>query len=224
MESWKMFMNYRRMRHIKRCNNFPTLVSIDVAQHSYYTTMLSMLFADECVQNTTLLIVIDMERLLRKSLLHDTEEAFTSDIPYPIKHASESIHDGLENVIHHKMIELIGENSIMLDWEFYRKHCKNGIEGSIVSFCDMLELALWCYEEYCIGNRNIISLLDNCNKYLDELLNESVFKLYGKSLSVLKEQNRISELIPSIWYLRQMVQRDEVSGEYKIHDFVADLP
>ena len=87
-----IFMNIRRLRHIKRCNNFPTLNPTDVAQHSYFTTMLAMLFVDELVENSEEKVPIDKETVLRKCLLHDFEEAFTSDIPYPVKHMNFFIH------------------------------------------------------------------------------------------------------------------------------------
>ncbi len=56
----------------------------DVAQHSYFTALYAMILADlERVKETT---KVDVEKLLRMSLLHDAEEARTGDIHHPFKH------------------------------------------------------------------------------------------------------------------------------------------
>ena len=43
----KIFMNLRRLKDIKRCNNFPVVNQEDVAQHSFYVTLLAMFIANE---------------------------------------------------------------------------------------------------------------------------------------------------------------------------------
>lgn len=215
-ETWQIVMNYRRMRHIRRCNNFPTLQQEDVAQHSYYTAMLAMLFKDECDaygENQ-----LDIGLLLRKCLLHDTEEAFTADIPYPVKHADEVVHTRLESVINCQMMNLTSDASVAMIWEIVRQECKSGIEGSVVAFCDMLELALYSYEEVSLGNRAMVVMLDNCNKYLEELA-------YGALRAVFPDkQEHLQTIVPSIWKLFNLVQRDSNSGEYVFKDYVIDLP
>lgn len=230
MLSHKLFMNFRRMRHIKRCNNFPTLIPTDVAQHSYFTTMLAMLFVDELEFETGFSDIkpkpVNAEILLRKCMLHDLEEAFTSDIPYPVKHMSEEVHRYLENGINDKyatLIEKDGKNFVMSRWNYNRHNCKDGVEGSIVAFCDMLELALYCYEELCRGNKSLEVLLDNCNEYLDELLCNVFMNLYDVDLNYFKNTDKISAVVPSIWELRQIVSRDEASGEYNLQDFTVDI-
>ena len=215
-EPWKIFMNYRRMRHIRRCNNFPTLQQEDVAQHSYYTTMLAMLFKDECdkynPENS-----LNGEMLLRKCLLHDTEEAFTSDIPYPIKHCDEVVHSRLEDAVNHKMMDLSEQSQVLINWEIYRQECKSGIEGKVVAFCDMLELALYSYEELTLGNRSMTVMLDNCNEYLEDLAYEALNAVFPE------EKCHLQTFVPTIWELFSLVQRDSNSGNYVFKDYVTDL-
>ena len=94
----KIFMNYRRLKDIKRCNNFPVVNQEDVAQHSFYVTLLAMALADE--YNTWAgdinmgyhpfdvehqYMIAKTEIVIRKALTHDLEESFTSDIPWNIK-------------------------------------------------------------------------------------------------------------------------------------------
>lgn len=215
MDSVQAFMNFRRMRHIKRCNTYPTTNPTDVAQHSYFVTMLAMLFADEYESNRIKLekpdcwATVDMEKLLRKAMLHDIEEVFISDIPYTVKHAADSLHNELEKVTNAIMDDVM-ESVVMRRWEAYREYCKAGNGGSIVAFCDMLELAIYSYEEMLTGNSYMKNLLSNCNKYLDGLL-ESVIK----GLGYIEDDNEwfdlevvCSKLIPSIWELRCYVATD----------------
>lgn len=229
MESNKLFMNYRRIRHIKRCNNFRVITPTDVAQHSYFTTMLATLFVDEfnmnkCTTDIRPIKLPNTEILLRKCLFHDLEEAFTSDIPYPVKHASSEIHAHLEFGLNAMMQELIGKNNyVMKSWDSLRARCKDGVEGSIVAFCDMLELAIYCYEELCVGNTSFEVLLDNCNKYLDGLLWGVFMNLYGTNFSSFKDTEELVQLVPSIWKLRQMVSRNELTKNYVLQDFTVDI-
>ena len=226
MESYKLFMNCRRLRHIKRCNNFSVINPTDVAQHSYFTTMLAMLLIDEFneYKGSNSSRAVDTELLLRKCLVHDFEEAFTSDIPYTVKHMSSEVSAGLSDGVDSCMRSLIGRyNSVMKSWDNYRRTCKNGVEGLIVAFCDMLELSLYCYEELCIGNRSITPILDNCNSYLDDLLSQVVMELYDKDLNYLKEVGDLDRLLPSISKLRQIVQRNESTNEYVLQYFTVDI-
>ena len=220
IETWQLFMNCRRMRHIRRCNNFPTLQQEDVAQHGFYVTMLAMLFNDECrLYNEK--CMLNAEFLLRKCLLHDTEETFTSDIPYPIKHSDGIIHERLENNINQAMMKLAGDSQISMNWEIFRQECKSGIEGKVVAFCDMLELALYSYEEISLGNKMMTVMLDNCNKYLEDLLVDAVTSVFPEDVEV---KCQIPSVVPHIWKLFSLVQRDSASGEYVFKDYVVDLP
>ena len=178
----KMFMNYRRMRNIKRCNTFPTVNPIDVAQHSYYVTMLAMIFSDEYntwAEDSNLeyhpldienqLPLLNTEIVLRKALLHDTEESITSDIPWNIKHMDEETHKAIEKAIN-KRIDKAYEGTKTM--ELYHKlgaGCKEGFEGQVVDLADMTELALYCYEELAMGNNYMESMLDKCKKLLSNL-------------------------------------------------------
>ena len=223
MNSVQAFMNFRRMRHIKRCNTYPTSNPTDVAQHSYFVTMLAMLFADEYESNRMKLekpdcwVTIDTEKLLRKAMLHDIEEVFISDIPYTVKHASDSLHNELEKVTNATMTDVM-ESAVMRRWEAYREYCKTGVEGSIVAFCDMLELAIYSYEEMITGNSYMSELLNNCNDYLDDLLKNVINSLgYTEDANEgLDLEDVCRKLIPSICELRCSVATDS----YNIKGFM----
>lgn len=154
----KVFLNFRRLRHIQRCNNFARVMSEDDAQHSYFTTMLAMIIADEYnAKNDEL---VNTELVIRKALMHDTDEVVTGDIPFNVKHADKQLNTSLAKVmstIVQKLYE--GSSTQFQKYRVVADTCKQGIEGSIVDLADMLELAVYCHEEVNAGNDNMNSLL-----------------------------------------------------------------
>ena len=171
----KIFMNYRRMKEIKRCNNFPVINQEDVAQHSFYTTLLAMTLADE--YNTWAADanfgyhpfdvehqqpVVNTEVVVRKALLHDLEESFTSDIPWNIKHMTPEVHETLTKAIEQKINSIYEGSQTMEMYHEINRKCKDGFEGEFVNLADMLELGIYCWEEYIKGNHYLKSMLDKC--------------------------------------------------------------
>ena len=177
----EMFQNYRRLRYIKRCNNYPTIISMDVAQHSYFTTMIAMILTDEYntwVEEHNLgyhpsdmenyYVSLKTETVLRKALVHDIEESFTSDIPYNVKHLNAKIHDALVedlgSYVDLQYIEAVTTNL----YNKLNKSCKSGFEGQVVAVSDMIELAWYCCDEMALGNVHLKPILARCKEFLDE--------------------------------------------------------
>lgn len=173
----KVFCNYRRLKEIKRCNNFPVVNKEDVAQHSFYVTLLAMVVADEYNQYVAshnsayhpydvenLMNVVKIEPLLRKALLHDVEESFTSDIPWNVKHADEETHKVIERAIAKKLEDSYEGSKSMKLYQEIGTRCKDEFEGKFVDICDMLELSQYCFEEVAMGNSYIKPLLDKANR------------------------------------------------------------
>lgn len=171
----EIFMNYRRLKEIKRCNNFPVIVSEDVAQHSFYVTILAMAIADEyntwaCdinmgfhpydVENQY--PVAKTEIVIRKALAHDLEESFTSDIPWNIKHMSEDVHKTITDAISARMNKIYEESSTMAMYKTLNDQCKDGFEGQFVNIADMIELGIYCWEEKAKGNQFLQPMIDKC--------------------------------------------------------------
>lgn len=170
----RMLMNYRRMRSVKRCNNFLVYKPEDVAQHSYFVAQLAMVLVDEYNQyiqefwvEDTETKFVSVEKVLRKALLHDTDEAFSSDIPWNIKHSTPEAHEQINKAVELMMDKVYeGTSDLFLSYHDMAAHCKDGFEGQIVDVADMLELALHCWEEYAIGNHWMKPLLDKCVKII----------------------------------------------------------
>lgn len=196
----KMFMNYRRMRHIRRCNTFPVLNPIDVAQHSYYVTMLAMAISDE--YNTyadeynldfhpldfdNRLELLNTEVVLRKALCHDTEESITSDIPWNIKHMTPEVHQMLSEAINTKVDKAYEGTSTMEIYHKLGKECKDKLEGKIVDLADMTELAIYCWEEIAEGNNYMKSMLNKCLKLMDSYTQDTVIPVASHLFTSIRE-------------------------------------
>jgi 5'-deoxynucleotidase YfbR-like HD superfamily hydrolase len=162
------------MKNIKRCNNFPVVQVEDVAQHSFYVTLLAMNIADEynmwASKNDRM--QVDVESVMKKALLHDTEESFTSDIPWNIKHANDTIHNMMEEIIGIKIDEAYKRADNMFQkYKDIARSCKDDFSGKIVGLADSTELAIYCYEEYTLGNMWIEELLKKSIRIVRECLN-----------------------------------------------------
>lgn len=205
----KIFLNFFRLKYIKRCNNFPTIHPETVATHSFYTTLLAMAIVDE--YNTWVDENFDFyasdapspmnsEKVLRKALMHDVEESFTSDIPWNIKHHSEEVHKAIAEAIKDKMERVYKGSEHAVMWKELNQTAKDGLEGALVDLCDMLELAMFCYEEKQKGNAYMSTLLKkaiNCltkHKMYEVMLKAS--PLFNSSMGLLcTENNLASELL-----------------------------
>lgn len=162
-----VFMNYRRLRHLTRCNNFHKVSSEDVAQHSYYVAMLAMIITDELKEKGKKL---DELLILRKALLHDVSEAVTGDIPHNVKKYVEFTVD-LEGVLTNIAGEYYteGVSGRFGQYALWESSCKYGDSGEVVALVDMLELAVYCYEETLLGNKVIIPLYEKAIRLVKEI-------------------------------------------------------
>lgn len=211
----QIFMNSRRMRHIKRCNNFPCLLPEDVAQHSYFVAVLSRVFTEEynsfCEHLGNLDKKLDCLEVLDKALCHDWDEAFTSDIPYVVKHLNPEVHEDLENGLSERVSYLLRGCSDSIQFLYDRcVKCKDGKAGAVVGVCDMMELAIYCYEECKMGNTALEPILKNCIYYLDEMNSKLPDILGWEDDNMAFIFSRVS---PTLGGLYSMIK------EYKFSDF-----
>ena len=206
----KIFMNYRRLKEIKRQNNFPIIHKVDVAQHSYYVAMMAMIMADEYntwveEQNAiaydelsdNVYLLVKTEIVIRKAMLHDLEESFTSDIPWNIKHASTEFNKAINEVIDQK-VRNAHKGCYTMD--MYREicsKCKDGLEGRFVEFADTLELGLHCWEEMASGNRFLKPMLEKClnliESYQDYAILREASPFFDSLCELLHSRTEVAE-------------------------------
>lgn len=165
-EDTKIFMNLRRLRDIKRCNNFPSLNSEDVAQHSYYATMLALILAKEheyyvASHDQSEFAQVDVNEVMMKAICHDLEEAFIGDIPKNIKDDPD-VKKEVMKATKKKMDEIYSRAATTRSLKQYNEDCKKNLEGQFVDVADLLELGIYCWEEISLGNSAMKSLLQKC--------------------------------------------------------------
>ena len=66
-----------------------------VAEHLYHTSLYAMIMADLEKQMGN---EVDVEKLLRATLIHDLEESLTGDIIFDFKHSDEKIAQEIKNL------------------------------------------------------------------------------------------------------------------------------
>jgi 5'-deoxynucleotidase len=164
-EDW--IFRIRRLRNVKRFNTIPILSSQNIADHSYFTAIIAMDLARRVEVQTGR--SLRMEKLLQKALLHDVEEAFTGDVPHPIKRMTEYTRSFFED------LALLVRNRFLPEWvRELASLSKTGQEGHIVKLADYIELYIYCVEERLLGNRSrqLIETQAVCRK----ICSESIFK------------------------------------------------
>jgi putative hydrolase of HD superfamily len=158
----KIFMNYRRLRSIQRCNNFLKLSPEDVAQHSFYTAILTMIISDELAKDMP---GFDKGLALKKALLHDVAEAITGDIPHNVKEYGDKLGlniSRLLDVIAEEYFKDIGVSPNFKGYSDLASSFKEGSEGLVVGLADILELTIYTYEEVSMGNTHMKGLMEKC--------------------------------------------------------------
>lgn len=164
--------NYRRLRNVRRANNLPTIQTEDVAQHSFYVAILATALAEDYnqgvaqhnanfhpldVENT--LDTVDVAEVTRRALFHDMEEAFTSDIPWNVKHHSEKTRLAIQKCVEAKLDVVFHDtNGPVCSHQALILRAKDGLPGKFVSIADNLEGAWYCYDELMMGNRHMAKL------------------------------------------------------------------
>lgn len=168
----RVLSNYRRLRNVRRANNLPTIQTEDVAQHSFYVAILATALAEDYnqgvarhnanfhpldVENT--LDTVDVAEVTRRALFHDMEEAFTSDIPWNVKHHSEKTRLAIQKCVEAKLDVVFHDtNGPVCSHQALILCAKDGLPGKFVSIADNLEGAWYCYDELMMGNKHMTEL------------------------------------------------------------------
>jgi 5'-deoxynucleotidase YfbR-like HD superfamily hydrolase/predicted metal-binding protein len=146
----------RRMRALDRFQCFPRNKPQNVSDHQGNVALLAMLIADDIVaQNAN--TRLDIEWILRASIVHDSDEIYTGDIPWHMKHV-------------HGMNSAVDKAAApwrLAFWSAFSKRIfdlmsagpkSNGADGQVVAMADALDGALYCWEEVLSGNAAMLGI------------------------------------------------------------------
>lgn len=159
----------RRLSNLKRCSLFPVVIQQNVAEHSFYVSVLCLFVSEELKRKG---IKLDEAKLLKYSLLHDIDEAITGDIPYHVKKE-------LNPTLSEYVSRTLQEEFNGIDYEID----KESLEYKIVKLCDYVELYLYCCEEKLRGNSALDYVAENCRTIVTSINTEIQSYLTEKIMS-----------------------------------------
>ena len=182
-------MTLHTLVHHMRYSGAHVIHKENVAEHSYFVTLLADLIAQDIEIKHS--ISIDRLKILRMALYHDTEEAYTGDLITPVKNKSPELKREWDKLSTLMMFEGLQHDFpgqehirqyIMNIHESYEKNKFTILENQIVKFADGLQSIVYLFREIGFGNRHIVSILHNVistmhkrfdnNEYLGEFMRE----------------------------------------------------
>ena len=177
------FIKYAfKMANVQRFAGSNLDAEYSIGEHSYRVALISMAICDE--YNKKNKKKINMEEVLKKSLIHDMEETITGDLPSPVKRLG-NLREELRNAGSFLMKNEILKDSPSPDeylklWE----EDKDNESGEVIKIADKLEGMLASYYEIKRGNHY---LKESFLSHLDWFISKEGEKLlkkfhYGKDI------------------------------------------
>ena len=155
-----LLKKYQVLEDINRCNCLPRLRNNSVKAHSAGVAMAAYLIADyEMKQDNR--VCINKEELLVRALVHDLEEAYSGDVPYPFKKVR-GVRSALKSAVDPEIGKLL-KNHLDL-YAKWRRGKDSSLLGRILAYADMLDLIIYCMEEIELGNRYMIEVAEEAVK------------------------------------------------------------
>jgi len=159
----KFLRKIRRLSYLERCSNTLHIQRYPVAEHTFYTAFLTMLFAD--LENRRWLIeegvveYYNAEKALRKALIHDLEESITGDILYPIKNEDKEFSHVIKaiigNIVDRELFEELPRHIREMYERLWHESKDESREGKLISAMDKLEILLYADSEISLGNHSL---------------------------------------------------------------------
>ena len=183
-------VNHRRVAHIQRFNTTPILIRENVAEHSYFVAFYSMLLCEYVRQFG---FEPDVEKTLKRALMHDVEEIISGDIITTFKYKNEEFRSLLETLNEGSMDEILKSLPTELSdnlKDLWKNSKDDSIEGLIVKASDKLSLVTYCMEQINIGNKYMEPIFYRAVKMLKDLNTPWVTELVDAFI----EQNKLHKL------------------------------
>ena len=171
--------NVNNLRNLTRYQAAPRVSSESVAEHSFFVAAYVLKLHDYYEFN--------LEKALRMALLHDFNEVFISDVPFPIKSKYKGLNRELEKAEYEVNKEMISEEFAKEMEEFNNM---SSAEGIIVELGDVLSVVSYSKHEIGLGN----------SAYMKDVYNKSIPR-YTRILTKAEK------------YLRDGVTTDQIINE-----------
>lgn len=154
----------RRLHHINRYSSLPCIRPENVATHSWQMAFICLLIGtdlnerDDLDQDVDGHMMVNMEDLLRRAIVHDINEAMSGDVIRSYKYSHPKVREAMEEADQmntFKLVQQFGEgvsSEILTTWQFAKDET---LEGEIVRLSDIFAVVTYCGEEYRMGNTEL---------------------------------------------------------------------
>lgn len=188
------------MSNIFRYSWASVLKQENLAEHSYYVTVLSDLLATDIKQKNPTKN-IDQALVMKYALYHDYSETFIGDIITPVKYKSSVLKKELDRIEKELLVE--GTNLNFFQNEHIAKRIQNSIkeyekdkntviENRIVKFSDTLQSLIYITKELNLGNVYMKPIFERVLKSMIKTYSRShIFKPYIEDLLDLIERGEL---------------------------------
>lgn len=178
--------NVNNLRNLTRYQAAPRVSSESVAEHSFFVAAYVLKLYD--------FYNFDLEKALRMALLHDFNEVFISDVPFPIKSKYKGLNRELEKVEYEVNKEMISEEFANEMKEF---NDMSSAEGIIVELSDVLSVVSYSKHEIGLGN----------SAYMKDVYNKSIpryTRILTKAEKYLRDGYTTDQIINEIGSFMEM--------------------
>jgi len=159
---------FDRMSDVIRYSGTKVLNKENLAEHSYYVSVLADGIAEDIEQKFD--VSLDRYKILKYALYHDIEEIFTWDIVTPVKYKSKDLREKFEEVWNLILTEELeshfSENThiaemIIKAHNEYDEKKDEVLENQIVKFADILQALSYTMSELHLGNTYLKGISQN---------------------------------------------------------------
>ena len=163
-----------------------------VSDHTCQVGILAFVIASKCINYGD---KIDLGKVALYSLVHDFDEALTSDVPRNIKYFFPELRESLNKVAQEALIKLEGQleiQNLKLLWESSKE---DGLEGLIVTIADSLQVVKKALEEVeLLGNKYMLRITLEIKPTLEKLI-VRINKVFHEAPTKFQSVNFIELLV-----------------------------
>jgi putative hydrolase of HD superfamily len=171
----EFFARQRNLDKIIRFSSKLRMKDESVAEHSFHAAFYAMMLADI---EKKLGNKVDVEKVLRLTLIHDLEECMTGDILFDFKKSDRTLTEQIEKMAFQYLKNLLDNlpDHLSKDYEkiWVESRENKGIEGKIAQAADSMEALMYSIEESSIGNKNFEEVVNGTVKRLKSINLKSV--------------------------------------------------
>lgn len=168
-----LYGDLRRVSYVYRFSAQPVLNRENVAEHSWWTAMISVVLAGEIAQaNPNLDSYELMSDVALRAIMHDIEEIGTGDLVREAKYFDSEMRADFRRVEEHFASALFGKFDPPLSYQLYAvwKNAKHSEElaGRIVAAADILCVLAYVRHERLLGNALLTKVESECLRLLHD--------------------------------------------------------